>query len=233
MTTSGFSYPGLDCLRSWGILNIYLLVCMSILSSDKKERVCALAEATNAHYITNLYVSCLSNKYLTGLHLRNKFNTKSTFQISLYLGNEGLSLYTALKNRITKWCEPKDCPVDNKTKDDRADLAVFSALYLSPLSNSSAKKSKPRPTEVWTVSVFLLWQNRIHLLISTLYCFFVECLHDPRMISEALIEMSCSLSDLLISDMPSASDLDKEDEQCVFLVVWEGLSSVVGCVECL
>ena len=65
----------------------------------------------------------------------------------LYCGKEGFSSNTPLRNRHTMGWEPKEALLGNVTMDERALLAVLTALYPMPESYSSAKKLIPSSTE--------------------------------------------------------------------------------------
>ena len=70
---------------------------------------------------------------------RKYSSTRLTSQISLYLGSEGLSSKTPLRNRLTKGCSPNVAPFGSM--EDKADLAVFIVLYPDPDLKMSVKNS--------------------------------------------------------------------------------------------
>lgn len=67
------------------------------------------------------------------------FDKSETFQVKLYLGNEGFMMKIPLINRLTKSCLPSDTTPSIEIKVESADLVVLSPLYPILLWKSGLK----------------------------------------------------------------------------------------------
>ena len=124
--------PGLVVLSFSPMVNTYLSgsSCMREMSSFVKVwHRCPVRRQSN---IVSFLVRILISSSAIGCNVVRYCKTVPTSQILVYLGKDGLSSNTPLRNLVTSGCVPNVFPSGRSYTDDRADLAELMALYPRP-----------------------------------------------------------------------------------------------------
>lgn len=110
---------------------------------------------------------------------------------------------------------PKEIPCGNCTKLERADLAVLTTEYPTPVLNRIVRNSAPFSTEGESGSMFLSVQKLIYLLIYGLYLSLVLGAQEARRRSMTSSDKLLFMYNSLIQDIPSASSSLTVDDSLV------------------